>query len=99
MPGAIPQTHDESGANISSVTMVKDQDTGTKGRLTPKKDDDNMLSSDHIIEKNAKQQEFINKTPSEILQPPNPLPVKSYDISYANLTSLQHSETKSKDTN
>ena len=104
MPGAIPAVHDESGANISSVTMGKEQDTGTKARLTPKKEIDNMLSSDHILEKNdsafkSKQEEFVNKTPSEIMQPPNPLPVKSYDISYANLTSLQQSETKSKDTN
>ena len=89
MPGTMPQVHDESGANISHVTMVKEQDTGTKARLTPKKEIDNMLSSDHILDKNVKQQEFVNKTPSEIMQPPNPLPVKSYDISYANLTSLQ----------
>ena len=84
---------------------MKEQETTTKPKLTPKKENENMLSSDHILEKNdgstfkSKQAEFVNKTPSEIMQPPNPLPVKSYDISYANLTSLQQSETKSKDTN
>ena len=32
--------------------MMKEQETATKPKLTPKKENENMLSSDHILEKN-----------------------------------------------
>ena len=65
--------------------MIKEDAATTKANLTPAKDHILESKSGEIASFNKPQE--INKTPSEVMQPPNPLPVKSYDISYANITS------------